>query len=76
MMTPEVSRFVRDVLLRGRSRLDHSDSFEAEMDRWAMWRQTEDRMRVEGQRARTVDDLPQWLLDLAERLGIERPTHG
>ncbi len=22
---------------------------------------------------RTVDDLPQWILDLAERLGVERP---
>ena len=74
MMTPEVPRFVRDVMLRGRRAVDPSDSFEAERDRWAMWRQTEDRMRAAGQCARTVADLPQWLLDLADQLGIERPV--
>ena len=41
-----------------------------------MWRQTEDKILQVAPWARRVDDLPQRLLNLADTLGVERPTYG
>ncbi len=77
MMTPEVSRFVRDVILRGRSHAtdgvppDDLDGALAAMNAWDV---TEDRIIEAGRVSPTVADLPPWVLDLAEHLGVERPA--
>lgn len=44
------------------------------MDRWEMRRQTEDKILKVAPYAACVAELPQWLLDLADRLGVERPA--
>ena len=71
-MTPEVSRFVRDVLIAGGHALPHTADNEAYERTVAAWWQTRDRIIDAGRVSPTVADLPPWLLDLAERLGVER----
>ncbi len=73
MMTPQVSRFVRDVLITGGHALPRTADNAAYERAVAVWEQTRDRIIDAGRVSPTVADLPQWLLDLAERLGVERP---
>jgi hypothetical protein len=76
MMTPEVSRFAARVINVGRRAVDLSGTTEAVRDRLEIWRRVTREIQEVGQRTRTVADLPQWLLDLAERLGVERHGEG
>jgi hypothetical protein len=72
MLSPEVSRFVRVVLAAGKQAVDLSgDDTEAVAARLEAWWATERRIRAAAVQARSVADLPQWLLDLAAQLGIE-----
>ena len=71
-MTPEVSRFVRDVLQAGGRALPHTADNETYERAVAAWWQTRDRILEAARGVPSVADLPQWLLDLADRLGVER----
>ena len=71
-MTPEVSRFVRVVLQAGGRALPRTADNEAYERAVASWEQTHDRIIDAGRISPTVADLPQWVLDLADQLGVER----
>ena len=73
-MQPDISRYCAEVMHKGRARVDLSGSSEAVLDRLQMQWRVEHAIREAGSRARRVADLPQWLLDLGDQLGVERPV--
>jgi hypothetical protein len=74
VMTPEVSRFLAEVMYTGRRHACDGIVFRTEFERYMaaveQWQRTETRILAAGKTAEWVGDLPAWVLDLARELAV------